>query len=105
MVWAAYNLMGFFHHESCGKCTPCREGSSWLHRILHRIEHGEGRSEDLPQLERLCGNIAGKTVCAFGDAEVAPVLSTLKHFRDEYEAHIRERRCPVGEGAFALAAR
>jgi NADH-quinone oxidoreductase subunit F len=56
-------------------------------------------------MERLCGNIAGKTVCAFGDAEVAPILSTLKHFRDEYEAHIREHRCPIGEGVVALAAR
>ena len=104
MVWAAYNLMGFFHHESCGKCTPCREGSSWLHHILHRIEHGEGRDEDLAQMERLCGNIAGKTVCAFGDAEVAPVLSTLKHFRHEYEAHIREKQCPMGEHAGATHA-
>jgi NADH-quinone oxidoreductase subunit F len=105
MVWAAYNLMGFFHHESCGKCTPCREGSGWLHTILGRIEHGEGRPEDLGQLEHLCGNIAGKTVCAFGDAEVAPVLSTLKHFRDEYEAHIREKRCPMGERVLAHAGR
>jgi NADH-quinone oxidoreductase subunit F len=105
IVWAAYNLMGFFHHESCGKCTPCREGSNWLYTIMGRIEHGEGRPEDLAQLEHLCGNIAGKTVCAFGDAEVAPILSTLKHFRDEYDAHIREKRCPMAEREFALGAR
>ncbi|TLY24933.1 MAG: NADH-quinone oxidoreductase subunit NuoF [Nitrospirae bacterium] len=94
MVWAAENLLQFFNHESCGKCTPCREGSLWLLQILRRIEHGRGRQEDLDLLLRLCGNIAGRTVCAFGDAEIAPITSTLQHFRDEYEAHIREQRCP-----------
>ncbi len=94
MVWAAMNLLEFFHHESCGKCTPCREGSAWLLQILKRIETGEGRRADLEQLELLSGRIAGMTVCAFGDAEVAPILSTLKHFRAEYEAHIEEKRCP-----------
>jgi len=94
MVWAAENLLQFFNHESCGKCTPCREGSLWLLQILRRIEHGHGRQEDLDLLLRLCGNIAGRTVCAFGDAEIAPITSTLQHFRDEYEAHIRGQRCP-----------
>jgi NADH-quinone oxidoreductase subunit F len=94
MVWAAENLLYFFNHESCGKCTPCREGSPWLLQILSRIEHGNGKIDDLTTLLRLCGNIAGRTVCAFGDAEIAPITSTLRHFRDEYEAHIREQRCP-----------
>ncbi len=94
MVWAAMNLLEFFHHESCGKCTPCREGSSWILQILHRIEAGRGRMEDLELLVTLSRRIEGMTVCAFGDAEVAPVLSTLKHFQAEYEAHIRERQCP-----------
>jgi NADH-quinone oxidoreductase subunit F len=94
MVWAALSLMNFFHHESCGKCTPCREGSGWLYKILQRIENGEGQAEDLSLMPKLCGNIAGRTVCAFGDAEVAPVLSTLKYFRGEYETHIREKQCP-----------
>ena len=94
MVWAAENLLYFFNHESCGKCTPCREGSPWLLQILRRIEHGKGKMDDLATLLRLCGNIAGRTVCAFGDAEIAPITSTLRHFRDEYEAHIREQRCP-----------
>jgi len=94
MVWAALNLMAFFHHECCGKCTPCREGSSWLYQILHRIEHGQGRMKDLDLLVALSDNIAGKTICAFGDAEVTPILSTLKHFRAEYEAHIQSRACP-----------
>ena len=94
MVWAAENLLHFFYHESCGKCTPCREGSAWLLQILERIEHGHGQSKDIDTLLRLCPNIAGRTVCAFGDAEIAPIVSTLQYFRDEYEAHIREHRCP-----------
>jgi NADH-quinone oxidoreductase subunit F len=95
MVWAAMNLLQFFHHESCGKCTPCREGSFWLHSVLHRIEAGQGRREDLDLMVNLSNNIGGKTICAFGDAEIAPVLSTLKYFKKEYEDHIREKRCTV----------
>ena len=94
MVWAAENLLHFFYHESCGKCTPCREGSAWLLQILERIEHGHGQSKDIDTLLRLCPNIAGRTVCAFGDAEIAPIVSTLQYFRDEYDVHIREHRCP-----------
>jgi NADH-quinone oxidoreductase subunit F len=90
MVWAALRLMEFFYHESCGKCSPCREGSSWLVQTLRRILAKRGRKEDLETLVDLCQNIAGRTVCAFGDAEVAPVMSTLKHWRSEYEALIRE---------------
>jgi NADH-quinone oxidoreductase subunit F len=96
IVRSALNLMEFFYHESCGKCTPCREGSSWLVQIMRRIEEGRGKTEDLDVLTQVCGGIVGKTVCAFGDAEVAPILSTLKHFRDEYEYHIKEKRCLVG---------
>jgi NADH-quinone oxidoreductase subunit F len=94
MVWAAMNLMEFFQHESCGKCTPCREGSSWLLQVLRRIETGHGKMEDLDLLVSLCRRIEGKTVCAFGDAEIAPILSTLKLFKAEYEIHIQEKRCP-----------
>jgi NADH-quinone oxidoreductase subunit F len=102
MVWAALNLMGFFHHESCGKCTPCREGSNWLLRMLRRIEYGQGRLADLDVLPQVCGNIAGRTVCAFGDAETAPVMSTLRHFRAEYEAHITRRECVMGHASRAV---
>jgi NADH-quinone oxidoreductase subunit F len=97
MVWAVENLMHFFYHESCGKCTPCREGTSWLLQILQRIEHGSGQANDIATMLRLCPNIAGRTVCAFGDAAIAPIVSTLQYFRDEYEAHIREQRCPFRE--------
>ena len=95
MVWLAENLLHFYRHESCGKCTPCREGTDWLHKILRRIERGEGQDRDLDLLSSISDNIAGKTLCAFGDAAVTPVLTTLKHFRNEYEAHIREGRCTV----------
>jgi NADH-quinone oxidoreductase subunit F len=95
MVWLAENLLHFYRHESCGKCTPCREGTDWLHKILRKIERGEGHIRDLDTLSSVCGNIAGKTLCAFGDAAVTPVLTTLKHFRHEYEAHIREGRCTL----------
>jgi NADH-quinone oxidoreductase subunit F len=95
MVWAAENLLHFYKHESCGKCTPCREGGDWLHRILGKIERGEGQMKDLDLLLSVSNNILGKTLCAFGDAAATPVLSTIKTFRAEYEAHIREGRCTV----------
>jgi NADH-quinone oxidoreductase subunit F len=95
MVWAAQNLLHFYKHESCGKCTPCREGCDWLHRLLGKIERGEGQMRDLDLLLSVGGNIVGKTLCAFGDAAAEPVLSTVKRFRAEYEAHIREGRCTL----------
>src|SRR5258707_140856 len=95
MVWLAANLLHFYRHESCGKCTPCREGTDWLYKILQKIERGEGQMSDLDLLSSISNNVAGKTLCAFGDAAVTPVLTTLKHFRREYEAHIREGRCTL----------
>jgi NADH-quinone oxidoreductase subunit F len=96
MVWAAENMMHFYQHESCGKCTPCREGTDWLYKIVQRIERGEGQVRDLDLLLSISGLIGGKTLCAFGDAAITPVLTTLKHFRSEYEAHIRDGRCTLG---------
>ncbi len=95
MVWLAENLLHFYRHESCGKCTPCREGTDWLFKILQRIERGEGQMQDLDLLSSVSANIAGKTLCAFGDAAATPVITTLQHFRHEYEAHIREGRCTL----------
>jgi NADH-quinone oxidoreductase subunit F len=95
MVWLAENLLHFYRHESCGKCTPCREGTDWLYKILRRIERGDGQPRDLDLLSSISANVAGKTLCAFGDAAVTPVLTTLKHFRHEYEAHIKEGRCTL----------
>jgi NADH-quinone oxidoreductase subunit F len=95
MVWAAQNLLHFYKHESCGKCTPCREGCDWLFRILTKIENGEGQRRDIDLLLSVSNNILGKTLCAFGDAAATPVLSTIKLFQAEYEAHVREGRCTV----------
>ena len=95
MVWLAENLLHFYRHESCGKCTPCREGTDWLYKILRRIERGEGQMRDLDMLQSISNNITGKTLCAFGDAAATPVQTTLKHFRHEYEAHIKEGRCTL----------
>src|SRR5919197_340802 len=95
MVWLAENLLHFYRHESCGKCTPCREGTDWLLKLLARIERGEGQPKDLDLLFGVSNNIVGKTLCAFGDAAATPVLSTMKLFREEYEAHVREGRCTM----------
>ena len=95
MVWMAKNLLYFYKHESCGKCTPCREGGDWLFKILTRIENGEGEMRDIDLLTSVGNNIAGKTLCAFGDAAATPALTTVKNFRAEFEAHVKEGRCTV----------
>jgi NADH-quinone oxidoreductase subunit F len=95
MVWLATNLTHFYMHESCGKCTPCREGSDWMHKILQKILRGEGMMRDIDLLLSIANNIGGKTLCPFGDAEIAPVISTIQHFRHEYEHYIREGRTLV----------
>jgi len=95
MVKALERLSYFYYEESCGQCTPCREGTGWLYRIVHRIETGEGRPEDLDLLLSLCENIAGRTICALGDAAAWPVQGFLKHYRSEFEYHIEHKRCLV----------
>ncbi len=89
----------FYEHESCGKCTPCREGGYWLSQILRRIETGSGREEDLTLLEDICGNILGRSFCALGDGMTSPITASLKHFHDEYVEHLRQGRCPFGTTA------
>ncbi|MDL2284786.1 NADH-quinone oxidoreductase subunit NuoF [Oxalobacter sp. OttesenSCG-928-P03] len=95
MVAALLRLSAFFYDESCGQCTPCREGTGWMYRIIQRIEHGQGRPEDIDLLDSVAGNIQGRTICALGDAAAMPVRSFLKHFREEFEHHITYRRCLV----------
>jgi NADH-quinone oxidoreductase subunit F len=95
MVWLAMNLLHFYRHESCGKCTPCREGGDWLYKLLKRVEAGEGQMKDIDLLFGVANNIVGKTLCAFGDAAATPVLTTLNLFRHEFEAHIKEGRCTL----------
>ena len=93
MVWAARNLMYFYKHESCGKCTPCREGTGWLLRLLTRLEDGQGAEKDIETVLKVSDSIAGKTVCPFGDAAIAPPQSNIAKFREEFEYHVREKRC------------
>ncbi|MEO8430563.1 MAG: NADH-quinone oxidoreductase subunit NuoF [Acidobacteriota bacterium] len=103
IVNAAQNLTKFFAHESCGQCTPCREGTPWLNKVVSRIEEGAGRAEDIELLERISNQMGnGMTICVFADAAIAPVLSSIGKFREEYLHHVREKRCLVGPGAAAL---
>jgi NADH-quinone oxidoreductase subunit F len=95
MVKALQRLSYFYFEESCGQCTPCREGTGWMYRIVHRIEHGQGRPEDLDELLRIGKNIGGNTICALGEAAVGPVASFVKHFRKEFEYHIEHKKCMV----------
>jgi NADH-quinone oxidoreductase subunit F len=95
MVKLLARISHFYAEESCGQCTPCREGTGWIARILHRIEHGEGRREDLDLLADLASKIEGRTICALGDAAAMPVASFLKHFRAEFEYHIEHKKCMV----------
>jgi NADH-quinone oxidoreductase subunit F len=103
MVKALERLAYFYFEESCGQCTPCREGTGWLYRVVNRIEHGKGRNEDLDLLVNVADNIAGRTICALGDAAALPVKSFILHFRDEFQYHIDNKRCSVGEGGYATA--
>jgi NADH-quinone oxidoreductase subunit F len=96
MVDVARRLMRFFVHESCGRCTPCRAGTRQLSDTLDRIVGGKGKEGDIELLESICANIAGNTFCPMGDAEINPVLSTLKHFRNEYEHYIEYKRPVAG---------
>jgi NADH-quinone oxidoreductase subunit F len=95
MVKALERIAEFYYEESCGQCTPCREGTGWLYRVVKRIEHGEGRQEDLDRLVDVAQNINGNTICALGDAAAAPVMSFIKHFREEFQYHIDHGRCMV----------
>jgi NADH-quinone oxidoreductase subunit F len=97
MVRCLERLSYFYFEESCGQCTPCREGTGWLYRVVHRIEHGQGRPEDLDLLNSVADNIQGRTICALGDAAAMPVRAFVKHFRSEFEHHIEHKSCLVPE--------
>ncbi|KAA6185252.1 NADH-quinone oxidoreductase subunit NuoF [Thiohalocapsa marina] len=98
MVRVLANLAHFYAHESCGQCTPCREGTGWLSRVLHRILHGHGRPSDLDLLDNVAGRIGGRTICALGDAAAMPVQSFLQHYRHEFE-HLIEHGRPMEQAA------
>lgn len=85
----------FYHHESCGQCSPCREGTGWMEKILHRIEKGHGTSKDIDLLNDIAKHVEGNTICPLGDAAAWPVASAIRHFRDEFEEHIKLQKCPL----------
>ena len=101
IVWVIANLIRFYRHESCGKCTPCRHGTGWLEQLIWRIERGEGKPGDIEKIENVCENILGRTVCPLGDAAVMPIQSAIKHWRDEWQYHIDHGKCLV-ESKFEL---
>jgi NADH-quinone oxidoreductase subunit F len=102
MVRVLERISRFYYAESCGQCTPCREGTGWLYRTVRRIEHGEGRAEDLALLTQVAAQIEGHTICALGDAAAMPVRSFLEHFADEFRAHIEQRGCPFAASGRSL---
>jgi len=95
MVDLALNVTKFYRHESCGKCTPCREGTHWMENILRQMEHGEATMDQIDHLYHMCNMILGKSFCALGDAAAMPVMSYIEKFRPEFEFHVREKRCMV----------
>jgi NADH-quinone oxidoreductase subunit F len=102
MVRALARIAKFYAEESCGQCTPCREGTSWMEGIIEKIEHGHGTAADVDKLEQIAGNIGGQTICALGDAAAMPVQSFVKKFRDEFLRHTVEHRCPFGKSGWGL---
>jgi len=92
MVSVLARISHFYYEESCGQCTPCREGTGWLKRIIHRIAEGHGRKEDLDMLIDVSEKISGRTICALGDAAAMPVISFVKTFREEFEYYIEHRK-------------
>ncbi|HEY1513313.1 MAG TPA: NADH-ubiquinone oxidoreductase-F iron-sulfur binding region domain-containing protein, partial [Gaiellaceae bacterium] len=96
MVQLALRSTKFYMHESCGKCTPCREGTRWMVQLLEKIEAGEAELSDLDLLDNVGSRILGRSLCALGDFAVYPVASYLKKWRDEFVAHVEQGRCPYG---------
>jgi NADH:ubiquinone oxidoreductase subunit F (NADH-binding)/(2Fe-2S) ferredoxin len=103
MVDMARYYTSFLEGESCGKCLPCREGLRHMHEILTRITQGRGKKEDITLLEELCATLVDASLCQLGSSAPNPVMSTIRHFRDEYEAHINEKKCPAGVCQFGKA--
>ena len=103
MVHSLLRLSYFYMHESCGQCTPCREGTGWLYRMVERIANGQGRMQDIDLLNSVSDNIQGRTICALGDAAAMPVRAMIKHFKDEFVALIEKNAAPVHAGRIGPA--
>ncbi len=99
IVDAILRMTEFYRDESCGKCTPCREGTYWLTEILERLEHGHGKMQDIDKLADICSNISGRSFCPLGDAATSSIVSGIKLFREEFEYHVKNGCCMVGKGA------
>jgi len=104
VVRATLRWMEFYEHESCGKCTPCREGTYWIVQLLHSLQRGEGSDADLDKLLDICDNILGRAFCPFGDGAISPVVSSIKYFRDEFIEHTKHGGCPFDPAASTLFA-
>ena len=90
-VWCMLNLMSFYRHESCGQCTPCREGSGWLERLCTKVFEGKASLEELDSMHQVANGIMGNTICAFGEGTAMPALGFLRKFRKEFEEHVRTK--------------
>ncbi|RDV13283.1 NADH oxidoreductase (quinone) subunit F [Pontibacter diazotrophicus] len=99
IVRNTWNYSRFYHHESCGQCSPCREGTGWMEKVLHRIEHGHGHQQDIDLLVSVAKQIEGNTICPLGDAAAWPVAAAIRHFRDEFEWHIKHPKEATAPGA------
>jgi NADH-quinone oxidoreductase subunit F len=104
IVGACLNFAKFYAHESCGKCTPCREGTDWMARILTRLESGAGRAQDMDTLKDICDGIFGRVFCALGDGATSPIVSALQYFRAEFDEHVDGHGCPFGGQRVAVGA-
>lgn len=99
IVRNTWNFSRFYHHESCGQCSPCREGTGWMEKVLHRLEHGHGNMRDIDLLVDVAKKIEGNTICPLGDAAAWPVASAIRHFRDEFEWHVTHPKEATQPGA------
>jgi NADH-quinone oxidoreductase subunit F len=97
IVRNTWNFSRFYHHESCGQCSPCREGTGWMEKVLHRLENGHGKMSDMDLLVDVSKKIEGNTICPLGDAAAWPVASAIRHFRDEFEWHVTNPTLAVKE--------
>jgi NADH-quinone oxidoreductase subunit F len=102
VIRAVLRWMEFYEHESCGKCTPCREGTYWTVQVLDSLEHGQGSEADLDKLLDICDNILGRSFCPFGDGAISPIVSSIKYFRDEFIEHVKRGSCPFDPAASAV---
>ena len=103
IVRNTWNFSRFYHHESCGQCSPCREGTGWMEKVLHRLEYGHGKMEDIDLLWDIQRKIEGNTICPLGDAAAWPVAAAIRHFREEFEWHVNEPKAAL-QGNYGLVA-